>query len=75
LNTAIAMARAPVTNAVAAAMPKLLTMLAIETPPKICVIEKIGIPLTSSAITKNSRDSSDPRTICPLVSGVDRRMS
>ena len=71
----MAMARAPVTKAVAAAMPKLLTMLAIETPPKICVIEKIGMPLTSRAMTKNRRDNSDPSTICPLVNGVDNRMS
>jgi hypothetical protein len=47
----------------------------MATPPKICVIEKTGMPLTSSATTKNRRERSDPRTICALVSGVARRMS
>jgi hypothetical protein len=50
-------------------------MLLMATPPKICVIEKIGMPLTSSAMTKKRRESSDPRTIWPLVSGVARSMS
>jgi hypothetical protein len=47
----------------------------MATPPKICVIEKIGIPLISSATTKKSLDSREPRTICALDRGVARRMS
>jgi hypothetical protein len=54
LNVAIAMASAPVANAVAAAIANDTTMLQIATPPKIWVIEKTGMPLTSSATMKNS---------------------
>ena len=75
LKVAIAIAIEPVTNAVAAAIAKLMVMLLIATPPKIWVIEKIGMPLTSRAMTKNSRESSEPRTIWPLVRGVASRMS
>ena len=69
------MASAPVTKAVAVAMPTERAMLRMATPPKIWVMEKTGMPLTSRATTKNKRDRSDPRMICPLVSGVARRMS
>ena len=75
LKVAIAIASMPVTNAVAAAMTKDIAMLVISTPPKICVAEKIGMPLMSSAMTKNNRLSSEPRTIWALESGVASRMS
>ncbi len=75
LKTAIAIASAPVTNAVAQAIRNDMVMLEMATPPKICVMAKMGMPLTSRATTKNSRESSEPSTICPLVSGVARRMS
>ena len=75
LNTAITIASAPVTNAVAQAIRNESVMLEIATPPKICVIAKMGIPEISSVTTKNNRESSEPSTICPLVSGVERRMS
>ena len=75
LNVAIAIASAPVTVAVTAAISTLCTTSPIATPPKTCVIEKTGTPLSSSAKTKNSRESSEPSTIWLLVSGVASRMS
>ena len=75
LKTAIAMASAPVTKAVAQAMRNERAMLEMATPPKICVMAKMGMPEMRSVTTKNRRERSEPRTIWPLVRGVERRMS
>ena len=71
----MAMASAPVTRAVTAAIRNDQTIEPMATPPKICVMEKIGTPLRSRAKTKNRRLKSEPKTIWALVSGVLSRMS
>ena len=50
-------------------MTKELTMLLIATPPKICVMAKIGMPLTSRATTKKKRGQQRAEDDLPVGQG------
>src|SRR5436190_1947084 len=52
-----------------------LLALLISGIPIVTITQIFGMPLMSRARTKNNRESSEPRTICPFVRGVERRMS